>query len=206
MIIVFIPLLCFCAFAGWLLISQRKAQEQDNQASESFWSREARANSTRNKDISGLPFLQIAETDLPDTDPGDETIHYYIGLLKENIKQPMIDLSTYSNTDLKLAYGVGNFKTLSSYDENYNTFLLHLTNLARAYSHAELYDEAVRTYRLTLQYGSQKVSDYSELAKTYLKLGERGQVDRLIEETKSGSHPRKASVIKALQEVLSANP
>lgn len=206
MIIVFIPLLCFCAFAGWLLINQRKAQEQDNQASESFWSREARANSTRNKDISGLPLLQIAETDLPDTDPGDETIHYYIGLLQENIKQPMIDLSAYSNTDLKLAYGVGNFKTLSVYDENYNTFLLNLTNLARAYGHAGLYDEAVHTYRLTLQYGSQKVTDYSELAETYLKLGERGQVNHLIEEVQSGSHPRKASVIKALQEVLSANP
>lgn len=206
MIIVFIPLLCFCAFAGWLLISQRKAQEQDNQASESFWDREARANSTRNKDISGLPLLHIAETELPDTDPGDETIHYYIGLLQKNIKQPMIDLSAYSNTDLKLAYGVGNFKTLSSYDENYNTFLLNLTNLARAYCHAGLYDDAVRTYRLTLQYGSQKVTDYSELAEAYLKLGRRDQAIHLIEETKSGSHPRKASVIKALQEVLSANP
>lgn len=206
MIIVFIPLLCFCAFAGWLLMAQRNAQKQDDQATESFWSREQRANSTRNKDISGLPLLQIAEAELPDSDPGDETIHYYIGLLHENIKQPMMDLSAYSNTDLKLAYGVGNFKTLSIYDENYNTFLLNLTNLARAYCFAELYDEAVRTYRLTLQYGSQKVTDYSELAEAYIKLGRRDAAVHLIEETKAGSHPRKASVIKALQEVLSANP
>lgn len=206
MIIVFIPLLCFCAFAGWLLMAQRNAQKQDDQATESFWSREQRANSTRNKDISGLPLLQISEAELPDTDPGDETIHYYIGLLHENIKQPMMDLSAYSNTDLKLAYGVGNFKTLSIYDENYNTFLLNLTNLARAYCFAELYDEAVRTYRLTLQYGSQKVTDYSELAEAYIKLGRRDAAVHLIEETKAGSHPRKASVIKALQEVLSANP
>lgn len=206
MIIVFIPLLCFCAFAGWLLMAQRNAQKQDDQATESFWSREQRANSTRNKDISGLPLLQIAEAELPDTDPGDETIHYYIGLLHENIKQPMMDLSAYSNTDLKLAYGVGNFKTLSIYDENYNTFLLNLTNLARAYCFAELYDEAVRTYRLTLQYGSQKVTDYSELAEAYIKLGRRDAAVHLIEETKAGSHPRKVSVIKALQEVLSANP
>lgn len=206
MIAVFLPLLCFCFFAGLLLTKQRKAQEQDNQATESFWSREERANSTRNKDISGLPLLQITASELPDTDPGDDSIHYYIGLLHENIKQPMIDLSAYSNTDLKLAYGVGNFKTLSVYDENYNTFLLNLTNLARAYCYAGLYDEAVRTYRLALQYGSQKVTDYSELAEAYIKLGRRDQASRLIDETKAGGHPRKASVIKALQEVLSANP
>ena len=110
---VFVPLICCCILAGCLLLKQRRAQEQDDRATENFWNREARANSTRNKDISGLPFLQVTESEIPDSGSDDETIHYYIGLLYENIKQPMIDLSSYTNTDLKLAYGVGNFKTLS---------------------------------------------------------------------------------------------
>lgn len=203
---VFVPLICCCILAGCLLLKQRKAQELEDKATESFWERESRANSTRNKDISDLPLLHIQESELPDNGSDDETILYYIGLLRQNIKHPMIDLSEYSNTDLKLAYGVGNFKTLSDYDENYNTFLLNLTNLARAYNHAGKYDDAEKTYRLALQYGSQKLSDYTELAKNYLKLGKRHEIERLMDEIKHSGHPRKTSIINALQEILSANP
>lgn len=203
---VFVPLICCCILAGCLLLKQRRAQEQDDRATENFWNREARANSTRNKDISGLPFLQVTESEIPDSGSDDETIHYYIGLLYENIKQPMIDLSSYTNTDLKLAYGVGNFKTLSSYDENYNAFLMNLTNLARAYDRAGLFESAVKAYLLALHYGSQKLTDYSVLAKVYVKLDKRREIERLIEEINAGSHPRKASILNALREVLSANP
>ena len=56
---------------------------------------------------------------------------YYIDHIRKIIKSPMLDLSEYSNTDLKLAYGVGNFKVLCEYDENFNHFLLALTNLAQ---------------------------------------------------------------------------
>lgn len=202
-IIIFV--ICSCIFAGWLIYEQRKSQRADEQATEDFWSREARANSTRNKDFSDLPFLRVKESDLPVIPTDDETITYYIGLLRENINQPMIDLSSYSNTDLKLAYGVGNFKTLSDYDENYNTFLLNLTNLARACHRAGLYEPAAETFRLALQFGSRKTADYTWLAETYLKMGQPGQVRTMIAELEAGTHPRKESVIKALREVLAAN-
>lgn len=202
MIIVFIPLLCFCAFAGWLLMAQRNAQKQDDQASESFWSREQRANSTRNKDISGLPLLQIAETELPDTDPGDETIHYYIGLLHENIKQPMMDLSAYSNTDLKLAYGVGNFKTLSDYDENFNSFLMNLSNLGKAYFQTGLLPEAASVFRLCLDSGSKSARSYKALADVYAAMGQSYKISELIKEAESSGLPRVSTLVEYLRQLL----
>lgn len=40
----------------------------------------------------------------------------------------MMDFSDYTNTDLKLAYGVGNFKTISEYDETFHEFLIALAS------------------------------------------------------------------------------
>lgn len=200
---IIVYMICFCIFAAWLFYEQRKSQKMDDKASEDFWSREQRANSTRNKDISQLPLLQADVSEIPDAGSDDESVIYYIGLLRENIKQPMIDLSSYSNTDLKLAYGVGNFKTLCGYDENYHAFLQNLTNLALAYSQAGLYEPAAESFRLALRFGSQKVSDYTGLAKAYLSLDEPEKVSALIRETESGDYPRKSSIVTALREVLS---
>jgi hypothetical protein len=199
---VIVFMICFCIFSAWLFYEQRKSQKSDEQASRDFWEREERANNTRNKDISTLPLLHVEETELPASKTDNEDIDYYVKRLHDNIKQPMMDLSSYSNTDLKLAYGVGNFKTLSEYDENYNTFLLDLTNLARAYFRAECYKEAIQTLRLAISYGSRKTTDYTWLAKSYLALDEPEQVSALITEISHSEHPRKSSVIHELQNIL----
>lgn len=108
------------------------------------------------KDISHLPILHVEESELPVITTENESVLYYIDHIRKIIKSPMLDLSEYSNTDLKLAYGVGNFKVLCEYDENFNHFLLALTNLARACTEAGLYSEAEQTFLLAFHYGSQK--------------------------------------------------
>lgn len=201
---IFTYMICFCIFAAWLFYEQRKSQKKENKASEDFWAREERANTARKKDISHLPLLQVEASEIPDAAPDDETITYYIGLLHENIKKPMMDLSSYSNTDLKLAYGVGNFKTLSDYDENYNSFLLNLTNLARAYSRAGYYEAAAASFRLAIRCGSQKADDYIWLANTYLKMDAPNQVTALISEVHNSTHPRKSSIEESLRNILAS--
>lgn len=200
---IIVYLICFFIFLAWLFYEQHKRQKAEKKVSEEFWAREEEANRTRKKDISHLPLIQVEESEIPVTDTSDEAINYYIGQLRQIIKEPMIDLSDYSNTDLKLAYGVGNFKTLSDYDEKFNTFLIILSNLARSYSRASLFDKARDTYQMAFRYGSKKVSDYTELAETYLKLDQPDQVSQLIAEVDAGEHPRKESIIESLRTVLS---
>ena len=120
---IFVYLVCFCIFCAWLFYEQRKSSRMQKKASEDFWAREELANSTRKKDISGLPLVQIEEGEIPFLETPDESITNYIGQIQKIIKEPMLDLSDYSNTDLKLAYGVGNFKTLSEYDEKHNHYI-----------------------------------------------------------------------------------
>lgn len=198
--------ICFLIFCAWLWYEQRKSEKIEKKASDEFWTREQEANNTRKKDISHLPLLQVKETEIPMTTTTDESVLYYIDRLREIIKTPMIDLSEYSNTDLKLAYGVANFKTLSEYDENYNTFLLTLTNLARSYSRADLYQEAGDCYKLALYYGSKKLSDYTELAEVYINLGTPEEITPLLRELEEGCHPRKASIIEAIHQVQQNQP
>ena len=192
---------CFLIFCAWRFYEQRKSERLDKKASDDFWAREEEANHTRKKDISHLPLLEVKESEIPMSDSSDESILYYIDHIREIIKMPMIDLSEYSNTDLKLAYGVANFNILSEYDENYNTFLLTLSNLARSYSRADLYKEAKACYELALYYGSKKRSDYTDLAEVYLKLDTPELITTLVRQLEEGCHPRKASLIEAVEEV-----
>ena len=199
---IIVYLICFFIFLAWLFYEQRKAKRIEEKMSKEFWAREAEANQTRKKDISQLPLVKVAESELPLISTSDEAVLYYIGQLREIIKEPMIDLSEYTNTDLKLAYGVGNFKTLSDYDEKFNSFLVNLTNLARSYAGAEYYKEAKDTYQMALRYGSKKVNDYTELANIYLKMDQPEQITKLIADVKEGDHPRKESIIESLRNVL----
>lgn len=202
----FIPvfLICFVIFVLWMFYEQRKSQNKDKEASDAFWERERMANQTRKKDISHLPILHVEESELPLITTENESVLYYIDHIRKIIKSPMLDLSEYSNTDLKLAYGVGNFKVLCEYDENFNHFLLALTNLARACTEAGLYSEAEQTFLLAFHYGSQKMTDYTSLADIYLHLEEPEKISALIRNVEDGPLPHKEALIQALEQKLMA--
>ncbi len=199
---ILIYFVCFCIFCAWLFYEQRKSQRQQKKASDDFWAREALANSTRKKDISDLPLIRVEEKEIPFIETQEESIITYIGQLRQIIQEPMADLSDYSNTDLKLAYGVANFKTLSEYDENFNTFLVTLTNLARSYERNGYHEQARDTYLTALRHGSRRAGDYEELAKIWLELGRRDEVKALIRRLEESSHPRRAGIISTLNQVL----
>ena len=146
----------------------------------------------------------VEESELPVFTTENESVLYYIDHIRKIIKSPMLDLSEYSNTDLKLAYGVGNFKVLCEYDENFNHFLLALTNLARACTEAGLYSEAEQTFLLAFHYGSQKMTDYTSLADIYLHLEEPEKISALIRNVEDGSLPHKEALIQALEQKLMA--
>lgn len=190
--------LCFCIFCAWLFYEQQKSKKIQEKQTAEFWEREARANATRNKDTSDIPMIEVTESMLPVVSCNDESVNYYLELLKDNIRQPMADLSSYSNTDLKLAYGVGNFKTLSEYDENYTIFLQNITNLARSCGRCDAWEDAAAVYRFALSCGSMKSIDYSGLADCYKHLGTPEKIRDLIHELEEKDHPHSASIIQEL--------
>lgn len=193
---------CFLIFIGWMHYEKRKASRKEDRIEDEFWRREDEANRTRNKDISHLPLFHMDESKIPMPVSEDENICYYQKQVKNSLALPMMDLSEYSNTDLKLAYGVGNFKTLSDYDENFNAFLMNMSNLGNAYFQSGLLQEAETVFRLCLTSGSGKSTDYKALANVYSVMGTPGKISALITEIETSELPRKSTLVEDLRQLL----
>jgi tetratricopeptide (TPR) repeat protein len=193
---------CFLIFIAWMHYEKHKATKKEQQESEKFWQREEEANHSKNKDISHLPMLEPDSARIPMPQTDDENVCYYQKRVSNTVTLPMMNLSQYTNTDLKLAYGVGNFKTLSDYDENFNLFLMDLSNLAKAYRTCGLLDEAATVYCLCLEYGSDKATDYQALAGIYKELGKTDKLRDLIRRIQDSEHPRRESIAAALEKLL----
>ncbi len=199
-------IIIFVIFIAWTQYEMKKSSKEAHKANEAFWAREEQANFAPKQDISDLPLLRFEESVIPMPPEGaftdEDDISTYIKELKALIREPMIDLSEYTNTDLKLAYGVANFTTLSGYDDNYNSFLLLLTNLARGYERREMNELAANTYRSALSCGSRKLTDYTGLAKVYIAMDEPGKVSELIEEVETSENPHSGGIVEALKREL----
>lgn len=193
---------CFLIFIAWMHYEKRKASRKEKRQSDEFWQREEEANHSRNKDISGLPFFHPDTGRIPLPQTGSENICYYQKQVLDTSELPMMNLSQYSNTDLKLAYGVGNFKTLSNYDENFNLFLMNMSNLAKAYLEEGFTDESAAVYRLCLDYGSDKSTDYRALGSIYASTKATVKLTSLIEEVKSSDLPRRDALAASLEQLL----
>lgn len=190
---------CFIIFCAWLHYEKRKADRKRKKASNAFWEREEQSNHTRNKDISGLPMFRPDVSRIPMPETADENAIYYQGKVQNATGLPMMDLSGYTNTDLKLAYGTGNFNTLSEYDQNFNDFLMDMSNLGKSYFAAGLLQEAADVYTYCLDSGSDKSTDYEALAKIWSAMGTPEKISGLITEAERSGLPRKASLARRLR-------
>ena len=90
----------FLLYINFLMHKNKRAQEN---LEKQFWDREHSANFTRKKDISNLNYLIITQDKIPQnlTTDAKKSLETLCG-------QKMLNLSSMSNTDLKLEYGVAN--------------------------------------------------------------------------------------------------
>lgn len=111
-----------CVIARIISTSNR----DENSAGRAFLLREAEANSTRRADISSLDYINIPLSRLPLdalnclTDENDRELSKKLTALADT---KILNLTGYSNTDLKLMYGPANLEELMGYDANYSTLL-----------------------------------------------------------------------------------
>lgn len=115
----------------------------------------------------------------------------------------MLDLSEYSNTDLKLAYGVGNFKVLCEYDENFNHFLLALTNLHVPAPKPVFIRRRSRRFCLPST-TAHKNDRLHQSCRRISAFGRTGKISALIRNVKDGPLPHKEALIQALEQKLMA--
>lgn len=160
-------LFAFILFTAVLAVRRQRHTTKQEQANEAFLERERMANATRKKDISNLDYLAFTIQRLPIAEYSDEKLAEYESLLTNLSGKKIINLSGYSNTDLKLMYGPANFNDLSEFDENYQTLSDTLFAYAKRESELDRTDSAITIleYAMELKIDSSQI--YLLLAKLY---------------------------------------
>ena len=115
--------ICFIVFLLWLRV-KLKQQDKNETSNKDFWQREHEADFSRNKDISMLEYISVPKEVLPFNEQTNDIELIQIQKdISDVMSKKMINLSGMTNTDIKFAYGRGNFEILSFYDQNYLKFL-----------------------------------------------------------------------------------
>lgn len=158
-------LLIIAIFMFWVRYESHYRLKKEQDIEEAFWKREREANSVRKKSIEDLDYIKIPDS-LP-FDAYDDGINIpdIINTVKRLQNEKVVNLSGYTNTDLKYMYGTANITPLSEYDENYTILVTALQKWADILLKNGYEAEAIGIMEFM-------VSTKSDISKTYRILGE----------------------------------
>ena len=197
-------LIIFIVFVYTILIVARNTRRQKALAEkkeQEFWDREKRANSVRKKSLDGLDYVRIPLDKLPmDALPEDEKALEYKELLTYLSTQPIVNLTGFTNTDLKLEYGTANITPLSQYDQNYTALVRTLQQWAELLLNAALTEEAETVLAYAISIGTDVSHTYYALAKIYAGRKEYDKIADLIHHAEGLRSALRNSIVRTLQE------
>ena len=191
----------------------KKAQEQQENA---FWNREYSANNVRKQSLDDLSFITFhAKPFYPLTLLGAESCPEFLERNPEvkNIlsrllfleEQKIVNLTEYTNTDLKFKYGVANLNILTEYDTNYNELITLLHNYGSILEQDSYHEQALKVLEYAVSIGTDISGTYMLCAKIYQETNQYSKLEQLKKEAENISTSRKDSILRKLQEFHSYN-
>lgn len=146
-----------------------------------FWERERRANFTRKKPLDNLNYITIPD-ELLQMQPNDmtEEIQSCLAELKELSTTQIVNLTGYTNTDLKLEYGTANINILSTFDFHYTNLVTLLQKLAELLHEKQDNAHAISVLEFAVSTNTDVSKSYYLLAKLYQEEGTPDKIEDLI--------------------------
>lgn len=165
----------------------KKSTRSGSERSKKYWEREQKANSTRKHDISTLNYIKwddslpaidnsLTLADILNNSPEALKAYNNIQTLKT---EPMLNLSEYSNTDLKLKYGVANLDTLTQYEDNYTSFIKSLSELGHILIEHKDISDATAFLEYAVRIGSDIRLTYTDLYSLYSEAENASKIRQL---------------------------
>ena len=145
-----------------------------------------------------IPFQYIPKSLLAD----DAAVQDCMETLKALSGKKIVNLTGYSNTDLKLQYGTANLTVLSEYDENYTLYARTLYKLARLYYDNGYESNAAILLEKGIESGTDITGNYTLLAQIYQKKGEYEKIKNLIDSAASLRSITQKNIIRSLEEYV----
>ena len=197
-------LIIFIIFVYAIVIvaqSTRRQRTLAEKKEQEFWDREKRANSVRKKSLDNLDYVKIPLDKLPTNAlSDDENVREYLDLLTYLSTQPIVNLTGFTNTDLKLEYGTANITPLSRYDQNYTTLVRTLQQWAELLLKADLTDDAETVLSYAISIGTDISHTYYCLAEISAARSEYDKIAGLIQQAEGLRSALRNSIVRTLQE------
>ena len=162
----YITIIICCSFLALCFVVSRNVsrfKKTHGQSRESLLERESEANSVRKADISTLPYIEM----------------YALAGKK------ILNLSMYTNTDLKMTYGPANLDTLSACDDAYADLILLLNKIGKTLLEANDVSSAEQFLSYAVSIGSDITASYTMLATIYADKHDTDHLDELIRKAES---------------------
>jgi len=197
-LIILASLIILCS----ILSSTIKRQKKDAKTSEqTFWERERSSNSVRRKSLENLEYITIPLEQFPTGIlQDDSTVSECVEIVKTLSTQPIVNLTGYSNTDLKLEYGTANITFLSEYDQNYTLLVRTLQKWADILLEEGYSDEAEMLMDFAVSTRTDISRTYYQLAELYACRLETERIHALIATAETLPSLNKNTIVRTLQE------
>lgn len=193
----------FILFIIVLTYILKKSEKAEKNALNEFWEKEQQANQTRKKNLDGLDYVEIPFQYIPKSLLSDnDAVQDCMKTLEALGKKKIVNLTGYSNTDLKLQYGTANLTVLSEYDENYTLYARTIYKLARIYYDNGYESNAAILLEKAIESGTDITGNYTLLAEIYQKKGEQEKIKRLIDSAGSLRSITQKNIIRSLEEYV----
>lgn len=193
-------LVALIIFIILLNLKTRKPKNySDNE--ESFWETEAKANSTRKKDLSNLHYITIPEKSLPFIETNDEIIILCHKNIRNLMPKKIVNLTGYTNTELKLQYGAANLPALTEYDSNFTELCQILNKWGTRLLELNFTNEARTVFEYAVSIMSDISSTYKLLGSIYMENKNPGKIDDLINTAQQLNSLSKPIITRHLNEL-----
>jgi len=189
-----------------LIISHniRKTRRQQAEEEKNFWERERLANETRRKPLDNLDYIHIPTDDLPmhlmEEDP---QVADCLSTINDLSEKPIVNLTGFTNTDLKLEYGTANITALTEYDSCYTLLAGTLQRWAELLYQAGYVQETRAILEFAVSTRTDVSAAYSLLADIYLQNGEAEKIQHLTETAETLNSLNKNVILRHLREKTS---
>lgn len=186
----------------------KKTREQEEDA---YWEREFSANHVRKGNLDDLNYITfqaepfypvnlLGAVSCPEFLEKNPEIKNILPRLLFLENQKIVNLTEYSNTDLKYKYGVANLNLLSEYDANYNELITLLHNYSSIFAKEGYDSQALSILEYAVSIGTDISGTYITCAKIYQENNQWDKLEALKKEAEKISTSRKDSIVRKLQE------
>lgn len=191
-------------FILWINYEIFKSSKHNKDEIEQFWNREKGANASSRKSILSLDVIIISAELLPKSDTFDDTANSYRDIILSMSGKKAVNLSKYTNTELKLQYGVANLKLLTEFDNNYTKLVSMLWKWALRLHSLGLYMEAEAVLEYAVICKTDVSGTYLLLSELYQKRGKYEKIESLIPAVRESEIHNKEILVKKLLAIMNS--